>query len=78
MERNPSSVSLAEGQDDFVVVDAAIGYRLPKRIGVVSLEGRNLLDENFQYQDDNFRIAEPTSPRFIPERSVFVRVTLSF
>ena len=78
VERNPGSVSLAEGQDDFVVVDAAMGYRLPKRIGVVSLEGRNLLDENFQYQDDNFRIAEPTSPRFIPERSVLVRVTLSF
>ncbi len=37
----------ASGEDDFFVLDAAIGYRLPRRRGIISLEGANLLDEHF-------------------------------
>ncbi len=35
--------------DDFTVVDAVIGYRLPKRRGLVSLEVRNLFDSDFKF-----------------------------
>jgi len=66
------------GSNDFVVLDAAVGYRLPKRRGIVALEGLNLLNESFGFEDDNFRIAERRSGRFIPERTVFLRLTLSF
>ena len=34
-----------EGDDQFWVVDAAISYRLPKRLGLISLEAKNLFDE---------------------------------
>ena len=44
-----------DGSDDFFVVDAAIGYRLPKRFGIVSLSVSNLFDNKFKYQDDSFR-----------------------
>jgi tetratricopeptide (TPR) repeat protein len=67
-----------DGSDDFVVLDAALGYRLPDRHGILSLEGRNLLDERFMYQDDSFRTAEPVGPRYVPGRIVLGRATFSF
>jgi outer membrane receptor protein involved in Fe transport len=61
-----------------VVVDAALGYRLPKRWGILTLGARNLLDEKFLYQDDNFRTSDIRYPFFIPDRVIFARITLSF
>lgn len=62
-----------EGDDQFWVADASIGYRLPKRRGIVSLEAKNVLDEQFQFQD-----TDPKSPIVQPERIVLLRVSLSF
>ena len=71
--------SLREGNDGFVLFDAALGYRLPNRRGILSLEGRNLSDENFFYRSYNFQVNEViTSSRFIPTRTFFVRLTLNF
>jgi len=67
-----------EDSEDFVVVDAAIGYRLPQRRGILSLEVKNLFDEDFLYQDSNIQQSEPSNPRFIPDRTVMGRITLSF
>ncbi len=64
--------------DDFVLFDAAVGYRLPKRRGIISLEARNLLDKEFLFEDMNFQTSEPTNPRFIPDRAVFARIILNF
>ncbi len=64
--------------DSFVLLDAAVGYRLRNRRGIISLEARNLLDRKFSFQDDNFRTSEIRSSRFIPSRTVQVRVTFSF
>jgi tetratricopeptide (TPR) repeat protein len=61
------------GQDDFWVVDAAIGFRLPRRLGLVSIEVRNLFDESFRFQD-----TDPANPTIQPERFVFGRFTLAF
>lgn len=66
--------------EGFTSIGAAIGYRFPKRYGIVSLEARNLLDEEFLYQDlnsitsDQFGVQRP----FIPDRTVILRLTLSF
>ena len=63
---------------DSWLVDAAIGYRLPTRRGIVSLELNNLLDQNVHWQDDSFRSSEQQNRRFIPERSAMVRLNLNF
>lgn len=69
-----------EGSGDFFVVDAAVGYRLPKRFGIVSLSVTNLFDNKFKYQDDSFREfdAQPSIGPYIPDRQVFARVTLNW
>jgi outer membrane receptor protein involved in Fe transport len=64
--------------DEFVLLDAAVGYRLPGRRGILSLEARNLLDEEFFYQQETIQPIEPINPRFIPGRSVLFRATLHF
>ncbi|MCH6579302.1 MAG: TonB-dependent receptor [Nitrospinae bacterium] len=71
---------LADGTDEFVVVDAALGYRLPRRRGTVSLELRNLFDREFNFQDDGFRefADEPSTGPYIPDRVVLLRVSLNF
>jgi outer membrane receptor for monomeric catechols len=64
---------LAAGQDRFWILDAFIGYRLPNRRGMLSLNADNLLDEAFQFQD-----VDPTNPSLFPERLVSLRFTLAF
>jgi outer membrane receptor protein involved in Fe transport len=65
--------------DNFWVVDASIGYRLPKRYGLLSIEVRNLLDQDFEFES-TFDIAGeiPHSPRFQPDRTIFARLNLWF
>jgi tetratricopeptide (TPR) repeat protein len=63
----------ASGSDHFWVVDASLGYRLPKRLGIVTLEAKNVLNERFHFQD-----TDPTNPRLYPERLILLRVTLSY
>jgi Tfp pilus assembly protein PilF len=63
----------APGEDQFTVLDAFIGYRLPNRRGLLSLNADNLLDETFQFQD-----IDPTNPSIMPERLVSFRFTLAF
>ena len=45
----------SDGRSDFFVVDASVGWRFPKRLGIASLTVYNLFNEKFFYQDDNFR-----------------------
>jgi outer membrane receptor protein involved in Fe transport len=67
-----------QDREKFWVVDASVGYRLPKRRGIASLEVKNLLDEQFLFQDSNIQNLEPTTPRFTPTRTLFLRVSLNF
>ncbi|MCF6336609.1 MAG: TonB-dependent receptor [Gammaproteobacteria bacterium] len=69
-------ISEASVGEQFWVTDLSVGYRLPQRLGNVSLLVKNLFDENFSYQDDNFRTNEPRGSLFQPERTVFVRLSL--
>ncbi|MEA1867127.1 MAG: tetratricopeptide repeat protein, partial [Thermodesulfobacteriota bacterium] len=72
-------VSVDHDYDTFWVVDASIGYRLPKRYGIISVDMRNLFDQDFKFHDIEFQSG--TKPRNVwiqPDRIVLVRLTLSF
>ena len=61
------------GSDQFWVLDGAVGYRLPKRYGIFSLEAKNLFDQGFQFQD-----TDPSNPEIVPERALLAKITLAF
>lgn len=73
-EFNGPSGEPVAGADDFVLLDAIIAYRLPGRRGTISLQGNNLLDEEFQFQE----IDQEVQPRYIPESQLLVRFSISF
>jgi tetratricopeptide (TPR) repeat protein/opacity protein-like surface antigen len=80
VDRSDAFAGGDDGSDSFFMLDAAIGWRLPNRIGIASLEVTNLLDEEFDYQDDSFREFrdEPTIGPYIPDRQIMGRITLNF
>jgi len=69
-------------EDQFWVVDASIGYRLPKRWCRITIEAKNLFDEAFKYQDTDTVIGSknslPLNPLISPGRLILARVTLAF
>ncbi|WP_256250912.1 FecR domain-containing protein [Nitrosomonas sp. Nm51] len=75
-DRNPKTTN--SGIDSFLLLDATIGYRLPKRRGLLSLEIRNLLDKEFFYRNNNFGLSQIVDPRYLPDRTFFARATLNF
>lgn len=70
----------ADGNDSFFLVDAAVGYVLPKRYGLVSFEVRNLFDTSFRYQDDSYRefTDNPVVSRYFPKRTYMGRIILNY
>ena len=62
------------GSDSFWLLDAILAYRLPRRLGTISLEGTNLLNEKFSFQE----IGEAIVPRYVPEAQVALRVSFNF
>ncbi len=67
------------GGDEFLLVDAGIGYRLPKRYGIMRLGIRNIFDTDFKYQDiDNRTATVGDIPPFLPERTVLFQFTVAF
>ena len=70
--QNPLQVVEA-GTDRFWTLDAAVGYRLPRRRGVAALEVRNAFDREFRFQDSS-----PEEPTILRARQVLARLTLAF
>ena len=64
--------SFTTGQDNFWVLNASLGFLLPSRAGLVTLEARNILDEQFQFQD-----TDPANPRFVAERFYMFRLSFN-
>ncbi len=64
-------------QSAFWVMDASAGYRLPKRLGIISLDAKNLLDKQFKYQNLNFQTSEPKDLLFQPGSAIYARFTLA-
>jgi len=59
--------------ESFWVVDAALVYRLPKRHGFVSLEAKNLFDDDFRFQESDANVATT-----YPRRLFLISVNLYF
>ncbi len=68
----------ASGIDSFFLLDYVIGYRLSNRRGILSLEGKNLLDEAFYYRSSYLNLSEPVNPIFLPTRTLFLKLTMNF
>lgn len=66
------------GINSFLLLDLALGYRFAKRRGLLSLEGKNLLDENFFYMTTNFYDSEERASLYVPERMFFLKLTFNF
>ncbi len=78
-----NSVREIPNDDRFWVVDASIGFRLPKRRGLITIEARNLFNESFKFQDtDTVSISKdsalPLNPLISPERLILAKFTLAF
>ncbi len=67
-----------EQTEDFWVADLSVGYRLPKRYGLISVDVKNILNQNFFFQNSFTPDIEPRIPRFQPERTAFFRINLWF
>ena len=78
--RRAPSATQASGSDNFFLVDGSIGYRLPKRRGVISLDIKNIFDEEFRYQDDSYREFrdEPSTGPYFPDRTIMATATVNF
>ena len=61
-----------DGDDQVWVVDAAIGYRFPKRYGFLTVGVTNLFDQEFDYIDTDGR-----NPSVQPDRQAFCKVTFA-
>ncbi len=71
---------LADGTSGFFLLDADAGYRFPHQRGSISVEVRNITDEDFEFQDDGFREFgdEPSTGPYFPGISVLGRLTINF
>ncbi|MBX9915812.1 MAG: TonB-dependent receptor [Nitrosomonas sp.] len=67
-----------ERNQKFFLVDASLGYRLPNRRGIISLDAKNILDQSFLFRNIHFQTAEPINPIYLPTRTIFTRLTLNF
>ncbi|MCZ6484308.1 MAG: TonB-dependent receptor, partial [Acidobacteria bacterium] len=65
--------TIVPGEDQFWVVDASVGYRLPRRWGLITLAGKNIFDEKFSFQD-----TDPANPGIAPDRIILMRFNLFF
>jgi outer membrane receptor protein involved in Fe transport len=68
------------GESDFLVVDLGVGFRLPRRQGILSLVVQNLLDEEFDYLDNSYRSYQdqPSIGPHAPDRAIIGQLTLNF
>lgn len=76
--KRPSNHQLPAGTHDFFMLDTSIGYRLPKRKGIINFEVRNILDQEFIYRNFNFQVNEYRVSRYIPERTFLATITFNF
>jgi outer membrane receptor protein involved in Fe transport len=68
-----ATATFESADDKFWLVDAAIGYRFPKRYGFLTVGVTNLFDKEFEYFEVDLK-----NSRIKPDRQVFCRVTFAF
>jgi Flp pilus assembly protein TadD len=74
---DPAGLGL-DTDNTFGLVDLTLGYRLPRRMGIATLDINNLFDRHFSFHDTNFLSVEASGPRLVPERTALARITLYF
>ena len=70
---NPDPFSTGNGgsaTDDGIVVTVGLGFRLPKRRGIINFTAENLFDKQINFQDNSFRtppqnVRAPYSPELV-------------
>jgi len=67
---NPDDIHA--GSDNFWLVDAAISYRLPRRLGLITAGVKNLLDTDFRYFNTDRK-----NLLLQPDRMLFLRATFA-
>ena len=70
---DPTGESFLPQESQFWVADASVGYRLPRRWGLLTLAVKNLFDKEFQMQD-----TDAENPRISPSRVILARFALTF
>ena len=67
-------------RENFTLVDAEIGYRLPKRYGIFRVVAGNLFDDDFDFQGLEFRTNHPEEElsSLLPARTISAQITLNF
>lgn len=74
---SPADGSETSGDTHFWIADASVGWRLPRRLGSISIDVLNLFDEEFRYQDTDIT-GTPKVPLFQPRRLALLRARLNF
>ena len=62
-----------QARDTFWLTDARVAYRLPRRLGLLSVGVRNLFDTRVRFQD-----TDPQNPQLYPDRLLYGSVSLMF
>ena len=73
--------NIEERENRFFLLNAQIGYRLPLRLGLISFQCNNLLNQHFNYYDESYRESGSQNPRvspYLPERTFFATLTLQY
>src|SRR5437879_4083128 len=60
-------------RDSGWVSDLFVDYRLPRRLGILSLGAKNLFDKSMDFLE-----TDPTSPRLVTGRLLFARARFEF
>lgn len=60
------------GHDTFWLTDFMVGYRIPKRHGLIAVGVKNAFDQKFQYFNTDWR-----NPIIFPDRLVFFKITIA-
>ncbi len=68
----PPGTPPVPAENSFWVVDASAGYRLPRRLGILAVDARNVFNRTFRFQE-----TDTAHPAVLPGRAVVVKLTLS-
>ena len=83
LNQEVNSLTVGEDEDEALIVDAALGYRFPRRMGIFEIQAQNLTSNEFRYQGTHSRGPLPSfrigsSAPFPQELTVLVNVTFAF
>ncbi len=73
----PPNASFSDDSEGVFLLDLVAGFRFPKRLGILSIEIRNLTDQKFLYQDPNILRPEVGDQRFIPKMTGVIKLTIA-